>query len=267
METDSAILHQSSSGLTAENTTLNFREITNESDLEKSFMIRFEIYSESRMQGFLKHNPHNLDLDVFDLHSRHFGLYTENNELAGHIRIVLPRNEYFNYHAFNIGKKTGIFSGNEQPFNNDNDSSAAEFPILSYPCLPESVVEHFNSLKQKDERLAEAGRIVIAEKYRGIRTSVFLVECALVLYILICAGQKHAVITCCKEHHMFYERYGFRPLGNGMYYQSLGTTSIVLGLPFASSLAFSNIPKHLHQKLEEMVAEFSITGEIKKEMK
>jgi predicted GNAT family N-acyltransferase len=244
--------------------TFTFREITDAAELEEAFRLRYEVYSRSKNHGFVKQTEARIDLEIFDLHSRHYGLYSVNNELAGYLRVVLDRKEYYNSSVFEVGEKIGLFSVQEHSEGCLKKSMSPDFPFLSYKELPACIRLYYQSIRNRNEGIAEAGRIIIKEEYRGIRTSAFMVECALVLYMLYCQGSKHAVISCLKEHSLFYLRYGFQPMGDGQPYHPFGTTSVILGLPLATELSQSKIPLSFHARLEEMTAMFNITGQIQR---
>ena len=78
--------------------TYTFREITEKEELEKFFRLRYEVYSDCRCQSILKKNGHPIDIDYYDVHSRHYSLACE-NEHAGYLRIVLPKEEIIQNHV------------------------------------------------------------------------------------------------------------------------------------------------------------------------
>jgi predicted GNAT family N-acyltransferase len=238
--------------------TFTFREITEAAELENAFRLRYDVYSKGRYCPFLKQNDHLVDIDIYDLHSKHYGLFVGSNKMVGYLRVVLDRNEYYNSEVFEIGKEFGIFNHSEHSIENIKNLSIPEYPFLSYSGVPESVTKYYHSLKNKREQVAEASRLIIKEEYRGLRTSGFLIECAMVLFILICLGQKHAIISCGKDHAFFYERCGFRPFGDSQNYNPLGISSDTV------CLSLSSIPQSLLSKFEKIIAEFKITGKIQR---
>jgi predicted GNAT family N-acyltransferase len=238
------------------NTTFTFREITEVDELEQAFRLRYEVYSNSRNRVFINQNEFGLDLDNFDLHSNHYGIYSPDNVLIGYLRVVLDRNEYYNFGVFEIGLKFGIFCKSIHSNENIKKVDYAEYPFLSYPNLPESVKSKFTSLKNSNQLFAEASRLIIAENFRGFRTSAFLIECAMVLFIIICQGKRNAIVNCCKDHKSFYERYGFRTFSDEQDFNIFGMTK--------ETLYLSTLPDNLPSKFEEMKAQYSITGKITK---
>jgi predicted GNAT family N-acyltransferase len=258
METKSKLLIVAGMLISKVNNTFTFREITEQADLENAFHFRYEEYSGSRLKAFLKHNEQRVDIDTYDLHSKHYGVFTGDNKLMAYLRVVLDKREFYNPLVFEVGKKYEVFSDLEHSFSSLQNSPKADFPFLSYPNVPESIQSKYNSLKSNNETIAEASRLIIKEEYRGLRTVAFLIECAMVLFIQICLGKKHAVVSCCKDHCSFYERYGFRPFGTGEFYN-------VFGMPMDTlALILTSVPKNLPSRFEEMTKQYLTTGTINK---
>lgn len=245
-------------------TTYTFREITEADELEKAFRLRYEVYIQSCNKVLVNENPNRVDINIFDLHSKHFGLFIGNHELVGYIRVVLDKKDCYNYEVFKIGAKYDLFNESEHSLKNLGMTKAADFPFLSFHGVPENIISHYNILKSQQEGFAEAGRIALSKYDRGVRTSTFLIECVVALYIILCMGQRHAIICCSEEHGLFYQRYGFSAFGSGETYDVHGTAKVSMCLSLPLSLSSSPIPKYLHPKLEGMAAEYSITGKITK---
>jgi hypothetical protein len=243
--------------------TYTFREITEADELEQAFRLRYEVYSNCRCNSFLNTNLNKIDIDSYDLHSKHFGLFINENELAGYFRVVFDKNEYYNSDVLYIGRKFNFFPGTEYALEGIKHIERADYPFLSYPDIPENIESFYDSITRKREGLAEGSRLIIKEQFRGIRTSIFMMECIMMLYLIICIGRKHAVINCIKEHGFFYEHYGFKPIDDGQGYNLfVSIKNVCLSIPLASSLQTSTVPKQFHPKLEGMAAEYSITGKI-----
>jgi predicted GNAT family N-acyltransferase len=240
------------------NKALTFREITEPDELERVFWFRYVEYSRSRLCPILKQNAQMIDLDVFDLHSRHFGLFNHKNELAGCFRVVLDRSEYYNSKVFEIGKRNVIFTNSLHSKDSLKSINEADFPFLSYPNLPEIIMSHYLAKKENNESFAEGSRLVIREDVRGLRTSSFLIDCIMMLLIHICSGRKHSILDCREDHCAFYERYGFRPFVEGTEYRVHNMVINVMYLP--STL--SSMSAHFKLKFEAMANEFSKTHKI-----
>ena len=98
-------------------TTYTFREITEADELEMAFRLRYEVYSSCRCSMFLNTNLNKIDIDSYDLHSKHFGLFIHENELAGYFRVVLDKNEYYNPDVLEIGRKFHFFLVSNSQFS------------------------------------------------------------------------------------------------------------------------------------------------------
>jgi predicted GNAT family N-acyltransferase len=258
MKTKTAPIILSNVMISEMNKTLTFREITEPDELEKAFRFRYEEYSKSRLCPYLKKNEEKIDIDIFDLHSRHFGLFTNINQLIGCFRVVLCRNEFYNPVVLAIGLKHHFFNNFSHSKANFTKMTAPDFPFLSYQNLPDSIREHYHILKSNNENIAECSRLIIREDFRGIKTSLFLIECALMQFMIICSGKRHAVLDCCKDHQAFYTRLGFIPFDDGGGYEMFGHMIDVMFLP----LDLSTMPCHFRNKFEQMANEFSQTNKI-----
>lgn len=236
-----------------------FKEITDQQELEQFFRLRYAVYSQSANKIFLKENEHRIDIDYYDIHSRHYCLM-QGNDKAGYLRVVLPKEELTNENVMRIGEHYSLLEW--EAYIQQNET--APFPFLSYNGVPKSHWDYYNDLLTRNEKLAEASRLILHPDFRTIRTSKFLVECAIALYILVCIGQKHAIINCDVEHSLFYEHYGFKTIdGNGGYAVN-GLNKISLAL--AISLSFSSVPRQYHERIESMAKEYRTTGKIIREL-
>jgi hypothetical protein len=241
--------------------SFRFQEITEKDELEVYFRLRYEIYSNSIVKGLIRENKNHIDIDYFDIHSRHYSLMNGNN-IAGYFRVVLPKNELTNTKVLEIGQKYQLLDETEYFHKNGR----APFPFLCYEGVPRSYWEYYNELHNKNEQLAESSRLILHPDYRSIRTSKFLVECAMALFILICIGKMHAVVSCRHDHGSFYENSGFIPIANGESFINHEFNTIAFTLPLSQSLSTSSVPKQLHAKIEEMAEEFRSTGKIEREL-
>lgn len=240
-----------------------FKEITDRDELLRLFLFRYKVYSECELKVFLKENDPQIDLDHFDVHSRHFGLFS-GNDLVGCLRVVFPKDEITNYDVLEIGKQYGLMD--EVDYFNKNGK--APFPFLSYEAVPKSHWQFYNDITSRNERIAESSRFMLHPEHRSIRTSKYLCECAMMFFVIFFVGCKHALTSVRKEHSPFYIRQGFRLIANGDTYflKETGITGITLTIPLAQSLAESTIPNQLHKKINQMAEEFTSTGKIEREL-
>ncbi|MCD4663885.1 MAG: GNAT family N-acetyltransferase [Bacteroidales bacterium] len=230
-----------------------FREITEKDELEKSFRLRYNVYSKCRMNSFVKPNKHSIDIDSFDLHSRHFTLIC-NNTIVGYMRVVLPKEEILQQNILELGNMYDLLNDSKKP---KNDGSP--YPFLNYKGTPGSYWNYYHSLSIKNEGLVEASRLALLPEYRTIRSSKFLIECIMVFFILICERMKHAVIACYDNHSAFYKYYGFKEIDSGNKYQfPINFSAFIL------VISLSSIPDKNHSRFQEMAEEFKTTHKIVK---
>ena len=231
-----------------------FSEITTRKELEEAFRLRFSVYSGSESSVLLNEHSSGLDINYFDIHSRHYAIKT-NGRIIGYLRTVLPRTELFSETVIEIGEKYGLL--NRGDYVNCNEKTP--YPFLSYNGTPQSHNEYYKSLLDKNEDVAEVSRLIIHPEYRSINSAKFLVESALVLYTKFCFGKMHGVVDCFRHHAEFYKRYGFSIIPGGEY-SLFGKPRYTLSLPMVPSLTSSSVPSILHNKLLRMCDEFSIKG-------
>lgn len=230
-----------------------FKEVKDKQELEALFQLRYSIYEASANIALMNENQHCIDVDFYDICSNHFVLKWEEVNV-GYIRVVLPKHELINRDVIEIGEKFGLI--NETEYFHQNKK--APFPFLNYMGTPQSHWDFYYELQNKNEQLIEASRLILHPDFRTIRTSKFLVECAIVLYVLIGNVQSHAIINCKEKDATFYKHYGFMPVANGETYLINGMNRMCLSL----SLSLSSVPQKYHEKFEAMAEEYKHSGKI-----
>ena len=229
-------------------TNFTFREITEKDELEACFRLRYEVYSNCEVKSCIKENEDYVEIDYYDVHARHFALY-QANYLVGYFRVVLPKDELTNKDVLEIGKKYKLLDETEYFHKNGK----APFPFLSYKGVPQGHWDYYYDLLTRNEKLAEASRLILHTQFRSISTSKFLIECAMSLLVCICIGHKHAFVNCSRDHCGFYAHYGFSTIANGTsFICGINRTVLTLTVPLAQSLSTSTIPKQHHTKLQSM---------------
>ncbi|MFH1118895.1 MAG: hypothetical protein V1775_03675 [Bacteroidota bacterium] len=234
-----------------------FREITEKAELEKAFRMRYKVYSKCRMQSFLKKNDYSIDIDHYDVHSRHYSLDCNDTNI-GYLRVVLPKNEISQDSVLELAAKYELFDDYQSYLTSD----VAPYPFLKYKGVPSGYWNFYKNLILRNEKLAEASRLVLDPEYRTIRSSKFLIECAIVLYFLICDGIKHALISCFADHAAFYHHYGFEEIEKCNGYKLPGIDKA----PSFLTLSLSSIPVRNKSRFQNMANEFRTTGKIAMEI-
>jgi predicted GNAT family N-acyltransferase len=228
-----------------------FRELTGKKELEEFFGLRYEVFYNSANKPFLNENIHRLDIDYFDVHSKHYCLMHGDNKV-GYFRAVYQKGQYFNEKVIEIGEKYELLYGNT--FEEQNES--APFPFLSYEGVPESHWNFYYNLLEQDENMAEVSRIIVSPEYRAISTVKLLVECAIVLYAMTFARLRYAIVNCELLHGLFYTHYGFKEIDEAARYTVNGLKK--------TSLSIAEIPEKFMGKIGIMTEEFKNTGKIER---
>ncbi len=250
-----------------------FRKIEHKEELKCFMKLRYQTYRSSDLNCILRQNNHQLDINVFDIHSEHFGLFC-NDQPAGYVRLVLPRKEKYDLRAFEIGNEIHLFKKGIHCEKALKSLNHPEFPFLNYPDLPPDVRSYYNAIVEKQECLFEPSRMAISKQYRGTNTSKFLIECSIILYLSLCSGKSHAMICCNRSHVASYLRYGLKrirgsarsirlndPNSPDFHYESMDL-SITRMSTVEASISNSNIPKKLHPKFFEMYSEYKNHNQI-----
>lgn len=239
--------------------------------------LRYETVLKSDLRCILKENEYQLDVDVFDLHSKHFGLFCE-DQPAGYIRYVFPRNEHYDLNAFEIGLSLQLFS---QETHNDKALESMDhpkFPFLNYPDSPAGVQSYYNSIREKGEDLIEPSRLTMFNGHKGIMNIAFMIECAIILYIINSNGRKYALVCCQSNNAKFYQRYGLQKIEGSAHaikgkeknlpdyiYESL-YLSVSNSCLSQQSLNDTSIPAKFHSRLLSMYDEYTNHNQITREL-
>ncbi|MEP3570689.1 MAG: hypothetical protein ABJN28_11265, partial [Flavobacteriaceae bacterium] len=154
-----------------------FRELHDEEELIKFMELRYNKYLNSPMKNFLNLNPHKIDIDIYDLQSRHFGLYCE-DEPGGFLRVIYPKTEVYQEAVFNIGCRYNVFCANKHSLKNIENLEYPEFPFISYPEVPGPIRQFYDVYNAKNEKMVEVSRLVLFENAQGFGKAKFLTECA-----------------------------------------------------------------------------------------
>lgn len=238
-----------------------FREITEKEELEEIFRFRYEVYSNCHLNVFIHKNEQHIDMDNYDVHSRHYAL-TDGNVNAGCFRIVYPKQKLTNEDVLEIGIKYQLLS-QEEYFNKNGK---APYPFLSYDGIPQSYWNYYNELQMRNENITEGSRLVLHPDYRSLRTSKFITECSVAVFTLDCIGKTNAVIYCRPDHTKFWKHYGFVSIAHTERFEFEGFQAEIITIPLSKSLSDSTIPPQFHSKFENMANELQSTGKIEREI-
>ena len=232
-----------------------FREIESEKELEHFMHLRYERYLNSSKKEFIRLNDQNIDIDIYDLHSKHFGLFY-NDEAVGSIRLVSHKSEIYDERAFNIGLRNGIFTEKQHSRESIMQYDYPDFPFVSNAEVPNSVTNFYKNVSSQKNAVLEGSRLLLVGKHKGLRLATFLIECAIV-YSIICTGKKHAVLNCDSSHERFYKRYGFETINNQEKYYLKGRTAAP-----SYVLSLSSIVQKYQEQFQEMAYQYKSSNKI-----
>lgn len=231
-----------------------FREIINENELEKFMHLRYKTYAESVNQDFIKKNNQELDIDIYDIHSKHFGLFYD-NEPVGAIRLVHHKSEIFDERAYNIGLKNGVFAEDFHSKENILKYDYPDFPFISNKELPESIRDFYNNVNEK-EFITEGSRLILVGKHKGLSLARFLVE-STIAYSVFCKESTHSILNCNSSHQRFYKQYGFENIDADKEYFLKGRVD-----KSSSVLSLSKVGNGYEDKFNDMANQFITTQSI-----
>lgn len=178
-----------------------FREIKDETSLLAAFRMRYNIYvQQPHLRQLMAENAAEVDIDGYDVYSRHYGLYKINSkseEMIGYLRVIeqckFPMVEATlrnleSQNAFVAPKRPYLFRNQEKFPNMEN--------LLKIP------------LTQIAPSICEPGRLIILKEHRSVGLAQFIIQS---IMVVICAipYMKLGVIDCQKDHKTMYLRNGF----------------------------------------------------------
>lgn len=214
------------------------REPRNLEELEALLRLRYSVFQKSELRFLLQENETGIDVDAWDKHAWHLGLYKQtstNCQPVGYMRFIHngPQRAHL---VYALGRKYPTVSG-----------TIAKVPCQSYPFLGRSnslqskdILERFESLAQG--KLAETSRLAMLESERSHQTCRFLLESG----IAICNLEKgiSMVFEVISHHAKCYEKYGFRTI-YATNYNELSSGSVLL-YASTSDLEQKHLPRLHH---------------------
>ncbi len=173
-----------------------FCEITEEALLEKLFFHRRQFF-------FNALNDH-LDIDEYDVHARHYGLFCggkNEHTLAGYIRIIWDNEEKYNAQAI---EKIAYKYNLEIPRRRFVSEAFDRFKLD----IKSTVDEHFIQGRNLEFIICEPDCLFLLPQFRSLKLTQFMIECAMVV---ICASPIFPVgiVDVTENHKVLYQRNGF----------------------------------------------------------
>lgn len=234
-------------------TQFSFREITSSKELEHFLKLRYHVYDSNENSVFLKKNIHSIDLECYDEHSKHYGLFCE-GDTAGYLRIVLPKGEFVSNCTLelqnNLSQHISIPELKQQ--------HSAPLPFLSYPKIPEALNDYYIRQQTLHRKIIEVGRFIVSPGHRTLKASRFIAECGIAIYTFIHKKYEEVIVNCSIDFAEFYYAYGLIPIVSSDGYYVHGLKGICLSL----QLNEASIPLRFRDLFQSMAEEFSKTNQI-----
>jgi predicted GNAT family N-acyltransferase len=172
-----------------------FRELHSYEDLAASFRLRYDVYRSSSIAVICAENEISMDFDVYDLRSRHFGLYKKEGDgetLIGSVRLI-------------TNQPTAGLDAFKYLLNPASNKKEKLFYFLDFFDNAQILLPF--SIEQEADFIYEPSRFALKKAYRSLGLAQFVIESI----ITVCCETdlKWAIITCPKSKNIIYEQYGF----------------------------------------------------------
>lgn len=227
-----------------------FREAQNVMELKSLLQLRYRGYHQSRCTALIDRNDTGLDLDYYDLQSRHMGFF----HLQGRESIPLG---YMRLIEDDLTKTAPLIW---QLAANHNDlvqklenKPKGSLPFLSISPDNTPLERFYEEAKDKGHSMVEGSRFVFDTSVRSRGFPKFVLESA-VAVTLFSQGFEYAMLGCLPRHGTFYKRFGFHAM-EGYEDFPYGTfRSCILKNTKAS------VPSIIKGKIQKMADAYSTTG-------
>jgi len=231
-----------------------FREPENSQELLDLFKLRYKVYRSSRLALFIKENKYEIDIDQYDFHARHFGMYSveSGKETAiGYLRVVedlvVTKQTYLN----------AVLKQIPQLSQNIDDKPSYDFPLMDYVPETELIKEKINQVHRNHERVVEACRMAIDPAVRSLRVAKHIFEASMAIYWF--HYEFHHMFACIDTSKKgFYARYVVCPFA-GI------PESDFTGMGVSSSCLFgskASLSEKFCSRFEKMADTYKATGRI-----
>jgi hypothetical protein len=227
------------------------REITEVHEFEELFHLRYRAYRDSRLSSFCDATESEVDINVYDLTSRHLGLFTRESgaeRLVGCCRGVTGRLSPWHESIRLASILHGVGLTNHT------------MPSYSYPCLV-SLPQGAEIAKLLEQRaseglqIVEASRLCVLPEIRSLEVTRFLVECMFAFFIPH-LGLDIGVCYVARSQRRFYETFGFSrmPGFSDQYIAHAGLTFTPM------CVTADNIAADKRPRIEQLARQFDLLG-------
>lgn len=216
-------------------------------------LLRYSVYRASRVRKFCPVNEVGIDMDCYDLSSRHFGLYEHTGSISrpvGYIRLVTETEGTFRNELFELSKTIPSI------YEKVNRIPTEPFPLMAYFPDAALIKKHHMAVKSQGETLVEASRLSLDPSVRGRHISTYFV--ASVFASSLAHDYGRSVMTCHVDHESFYRQFGFSRL-EGTQDRSMSHLDYHA---VCLSCSIVGIPSPMKEKVQSMADMYSRFGRI-----
>lgn len=230
------------------NDTLIFREAKGKEELTALLKLRYQVYRSSPLKGFCPKNEHGIDMDSYDLYSRHFGLFLRESgkdNPIGYLRLIEKNLTSFAPTILSIALEQSTDFGTKL----FEEKSLHKFPSANY-------FSEVLSLSQKKlYKGIEVGRFAIVKEFQSKKLASEIVLKSIAALCLCYFKHDYAVIMVAPKHAPLYQFLGFELLSN---YEVK-----IHGLPFVSlKIVPHNFPNEVFSYFKSIADKYKEKGEI-----
>lgn len=226
----------------------SFREVTGMKELEPLLRLRYKVFKkEATTDDLFPENELELDLDFYDLRSRHFGVYHVENGWGmpvGYQRLILedetaiaPALRRWAYGKPALMKRLSLSEKKAPLYLMTLNSSGAMW-------------RYYFEKKEWGASFAEASRVCILENHRsfGLTKAIFYSNMALVLWVF---NIDIGITSCTAKLSVIHRRLGLKVI-EGCNYDKHGVECSVL------DVWKSDFNPHQYAELERMAEAYSV---------
>lgn len=229
-----------------------YREAANANELEILLRLRYHAFRDSQLKGFVAENETGLDLDCYDLRSRHFGLFhhAENHTVAvGYHRVV---SDEYGPHWQNI---MTLASQSSQQYERVCQTPVKPLPLMTYHPQAKILEDYYNQLKSEGRKICEGSRLTLSEPFRSIELVRHIIGSAVTIFFDICRYDL-GLVALSPSHRRFYTPFGFTDVDQINVFKIFGVSLTCL------KITANAIPKTLKNSIHQMGEAFEETGMI-----
>ena len=222
------------------NTFYTYREAQNSIELVALLKLRYKVFYGKGYVKLCPKNQYGINLDPYDLYSRHFGFFKVENGVekpVGYMRVVQKNRSHSSNQILKIAEKNSfeLVQCLNQPLPNS-------FPLLTYFNGSEIIIPHIEQLENSGLKMCEASRFAFSEEIRSLQLARFVTECSIAIYRSL--GFYGSIITCSIPHSKLYEQYGFKQVsGTGIHYDNTQPPLVLLSLNLNQDISLQKLKR------------------------